>query len=94
MRRAAANRIAPEAAPSVHDYAQAYGDLLDTLRLRQVDVLGYQSGSLAAVELAVARPEQVRRVVLVGVPAFDARDREGLSRAGPGRRGRARTDRT
>src|SRR6185503_11452779 len=69
----------PEAAPAVHDYAQAYGDLLDSLRLRQVDVLGYQSGSLAAVELAVARPEQVRRLVLVGIPAFDARDREGYA---------------
>jgi len=76
----------PEAAPSVHDYAQAYGDLIDTLRLRQVDVLGYQSGSLSAIELAVARPEQVRRVVLVGVPAFDARDREGYaSRPWPAR---------
>ena len=70
---------APDAAPSVQDYAQAYGDLLDTLRLRQVDLVGYQAGSLAAVELAIARPEQVRRVVLVGVPVFDARDREAFS---------------
>jgi pimeloyl-ACP methyl ester carboxylesterase len=77
---------APDAAPSVHDYAQAFGDLLDTLRLRQVDVLGYQTGSLYAVELAVARPEQVRRVVMVGVPAFDARDREAFaSRPWPAR---------
>jgi pimeloyl-ACP methyl ester carboxylesterase len=70
---------APQAAPSVHDYAQAFGDLLDTLRLRQVDVLGYQFGSLCAAELAIARPEQVRRVVLVGVPVFDVRDREAYA---------------
>ncbi len=67
---------APETAPSVADYAAAVGDLLDSLRLRQVDVLGYQTGSLAAVELAIARPEQVRRVLLAGVPVFDARERE------------------
>jgi pimeloyl-ACP methyl ester carboxylesterase len=67
---------APESAPSVGDYAAAVGDLLDSLRLRQVDVLGYQTGSLAAVELAIARPEQVRRVLLAGVPVFDVRDRE------------------
>ena len=52
------------------------GDLLDTLRLRQVDLLGYQSGSLAAAELAVARPDQVRRVILDSVPVFDAKERE------------------
>jgi pimeloyl-ACP methyl ester carboxylesterase len=77
---------APQAAPSVHDYAQAFGDLLDTLRLRQVDVLGYQFGALPAAELAIARPEQVRRVVLIGVPVFDTRDREGFaSRPWPAR---------
>jgi len=67
---------APETAPSVADYAAAIGDLLDTLRLRQVDLLGYQTGSLPAVELALARPEQVRRVLLAGVPVFDAKERE------------------
>jgi len=77
---------APESPPSVADYAAAVGDLLDTLRLRQVDVLGYQAGSLAAAELALARPEQVRRVVLAGVPVFDAREREAYNaRPWPGK---------
>jgi pimeloyl-ACP methyl ester carboxylesterase len=70
---------APESAPSVADYAAAVGDLLDSLRLRHVDLLGYQTGSLVAAELAIARPDQVRRVVLSGVPVFDAKDREGFN---------------
>jgi pimeloyl-ACP methyl ester carboxylesterase len=70
---------APETAPSVADHAAAVEDLLDSLRLRHVDVLGYQTGSLVAVELALARPEQVRRVLLAGVPAFEARDREAFN---------------
>ena len=70
---------APETPPSVSEYAASVGDLLDSLRLRQVDVIGYQTGSLAAVELALARPEQVRRVILVGVPVFDAREREAFN---------------
>jgi pimeloyl-ACP methyl ester carboxylesterase len=70
---------APESPPSVAGYADAVGDLLDTLRLREVDVLGYQTGSLVAAELALARPEQVRRLVLAGVPAFDAREREAYN---------------
>jgi pimeloyl-ACP methyl ester carboxylesterase len=59
----------PGPRPSPADAAAAIGDFLDTMRFRQVDVLGYQSGSLLAAELAVARPQQVRRVVLMGVPA-------------------------
>lgn len=70
---------APATAPSVADYAAALGDLLDTLRLRQVDVLGYQAGSVVAAELALSRPEQIRRVILAGVPVFDAREREAYN---------------
>jgi pimeloyl-ACP methyl ester carboxylesterase len=69
---------APESAPSVADYAASVADLLDTLRLRQVDVLGHQSGALVAAELAAVRPQQVRRVVLAGLPVFDAREREAF----------------
>ena len=52
---------APEHAPVVADHAAAFVDLIDSLRLKQVDVIGYQAGALAAIELALARPEQVRR---------------------------------
>ena len=36
-------------------------------------------GSLIAAELALLRPDAVRRVVLVGVPVFDARERESFN---------------
>lgn len=62
---------APDHAPTVADQAAAFVDLIDSLRLKQVDVLGYQSGSLAAIELALARTEQVRRLILIGVPSSD-----------------------
>src|ERR1700759_3238569 len=54
--------------PTIADYAGALGDFLDTMRFRQIDVLGYQIGSLIPAELAIARPTQVRRVALVSVP--------------------------
>jgi pimeloyl-ACP methyl ester carboxylesterase len=77
---------APESPPTIAEYAVAVGDLLDTLRLRQVDLLGYQTGSLVAAELAIARPDQVRRVLLAGVPVFDAKEREAYNaRPWPGK---------
>lgn len=62
----------PDHAPTVADQAAVFIDLIDSLRLKQVDVIGYQAGSPAAIELALARPEQVRRVMLIGVPPSDA----------------------
>lgn len=63
---------------SVADFAGALGDFLDSLRLRSVDVFGYQLGALAAAELAIARPQQVRRVMLWGVASYSAQERSAL----------------
>jgi pimeloyl-ACP methyl ester carboxylesterase len=71
---------APTTQMRVADQAAALGDFLDSMRFRQIDVLGYHGGALVAIELAIARPQQIRRVVLVGVPEI-ARDRIGLATA-------------
>jgi len=68
----------PSSRPAIADYAAALGDFLDSMRFRQIDVLGYQMGALIAAELAVARPKQIRRVVLVSVPALSDADRESF----------------
>jgi pimeloyl-ACP methyl ester carboxylesterase len=68
--------------PSVADYANSIADFLDSVRLRSVDVVGYQLGSLVAAELAASRPQQVRRLALISVPVYNAQDR--LAFAPPG----------
>jgi len=67
---------APASRPTVADYAAALGDFLDSMRFRQIDVLAYQSGAYLAAELAIARPQQVRRLVLASVPALNDAERE------------------
>jgi len=59
----------PTARLEVADHAAAIGDFIDHLRLRRVDLLGDHTGAGIAAQLAVTRPEQVRRVVMVGTPA-------------------------
>jgi pimeloyl-ACP methyl ester carboxylesterase len=56
---------------SVAEAAAAVLDLARDLRLRQIDLLGFQSGAGVALELASNKPELVRRLVLIGVPAAD-----------------------
>ncbi|HLS81775.1 MAG TPA: alpha/beta fold hydrolase [Steroidobacter sp.] len=59
----------------VAEYAAAVGDFLDSMRLRSVDLFGHQFGAQVAVELAITRPQQVRRVMLWGVPTSAQQDR-------------------
>jgi pimeloyl-ACP methyl ester carboxylesterase len=73
----------PSSRPAIVDYAAAVGDFLESMRFRQIDVLGYHAGSLIAAELAVTRPKQVRRVVLVAVPLLTEAERESLKRVPP-----------
>lgn len=44
------------------------GLVLDRFHLEQVDVIGHSLGGQAALYFAVARPEKVRRLVLLGAP--------------------------
>ena len=63
---------------SVTELAAAIGDFLDGLRVRSVDVFGYQLGALLAAELAIARPQTVRRVMLWGAPCYSPQERAAL----------------
>ena len=61
----------PSPTAGVDAAAGAISDLADDLRLRQIDLLGLDSGARVSLDLAAARPALVRRLVLVGVPAVD-----------------------
>ncbi|MDJ0749999.1 MAG: alpha/beta fold hydrolase [Woeseiaceae bacterium] len=65
------------AEPSIADYATALGYLLDADDA-PVDILGFHTGCLVAAEIALARPQAVRRIVLCDVPYFTADVRDGL----------------
>lgn len=64
----------PSSPPRIEDFAGAMGDLMDALKLRQVDVMGYHTGSETCVALALARPKQVRKLVLTSAPIFTAEE--------------------
>jgi hypothetical protein len=61
----------PSQTSSVAAAADAISDLANDLRLRQIDLLGVRAGAEIALSLAAARPELVRRLVLIGIPSAD-----------------------
>jgi pimeloyl-ACP methyl ester carboxylesterase len=65
----------PPSQPSAVAYSEALGDFIDSMRFRQVDLLGVHSGAALAAELAISRPKVVRRVIMIGAPALDADER-------------------
>lgn len=65
---------------SVEAWAAAFE--VATARLlpkRPVDVLGFHTGCLVGVQLALAAPGRVRRLVLVDVPYFDTEQRQAVA---------------
>lgn len=61
-------------------YADAMADTLEALGYGtagsgRVDVCGYHTGAMVAIELAVRRPDLVRALILAGIPYYDAEGR-------------------
>jgi pimeloyl-ACP methyl ester carboxylesterase len=60
---------------SILGYAEALGDFIDSMRFRQIDLLGVHAGAAMAIELALSRPKVVRRIVILGAPVLDEAER-------------------
>jgi pimeloyl-ACP methyl ester carboxylesterase len=69
----------PPFQPEISDYAGAMLDFIDRLDYPQLDLLGYHTGALIATEVALARPEKIRKMVLVGLAAFNPEEQAQLS---------------
>jgi len=63
---------APPAPLDMAGYAASFVDALRTLGIAACDVYGFHTGSLLAIEAAIAAPDVVRRVALTGIPMRDA----------------------
>ena len=70
------NSDPPPEVPTIADYAGALATALENLAVaaKPVDVLGFHTGTLIAVELAAARPDLVRRVVLSSLALFSTEE--------------------
>jgi len=72
------------AEPEMEDYAHAMFDFLDELSVDEVDIYGTHTGSHIAIEMAIARPERVKSIVLDGVAILsEEQQREYLQQYAP-----------
>lgn len=71
------NSDPPPAQPSIADYTSALVELLDTLNIGQVNVMGFHTGSKIALDLACRQPYRVQRIVMVSIAYWTAAERIG-----------------
>jgi len=69
----------PSPSPAVADYALAIGDFIDSMRLRHLDVLAVRAGVVLATELALTRPQQIARLVLISPPLLSEAERSAAA---------------
>lgn len=62
----------PMEPPEIADYARTMAHVAATLGIGRIDVMGYHTGSLTAVETALQQPALVRKVVMVSAPFYTA----------------------
>lgn len=64
--------------PELIDYADALLRVMDALQLETVDIYGTHTGAHIAMEVAIARPDRIRRAVLDGVGMWAGSERQDL----------------
>jgi pimeloyl-ACP methyl ester carboxylesterase len=65
---------------TIGEYAESLDQALDAAGEAAVDLLGYHTGAIVAVELARRRPDRIRRLVLIGVPYLSAAEQSDWRR--------------
>lgn len=64
---------------TIEAYAKVAWDALDTLSIKEVDIVGFYSGGQVAMEMSFARPGCVKHIIQAGVQLFTDDEREDLN---------------
>lgn len=64
--------------PEISDLADAHMRAIDALGLKEYELYGYHTGTSICTEIAIARPDRVKRIVLEGVSVFSGGDQTNL----------------
>ncbi|WP_446831341.1 alpha/beta hydrolase [Candidatus Foliamicus sp.] len=66
--------------PRIEDFATAMLGLLDALEIDRASAYGSHTGAHTAIELGIAAPDRIAKVVLDGIALFEGAEREDMLR--------------
>lgn len=64
--------------PRIADFATAMLALLDTLGVERASVYGSHTGAHTAIELGIADPQRIEKVILDGIALFEGEERQEM----------------
>ena len=64
--------------PRIEDFATAMLALLDTLGVERASVYGSHTGAHTAIELGIADPQRIDKVILDGIALFEGEERQDM----------------
>lgn len=64
--------------PRIEDFAAAMLDLLDALGIERASAYGSHTGAHTAIELGIADPDRIAKVVLDGIALFEGEERQDM----------------
>ncbi|MBL8644880.1 MAG: alpha/beta hydrolase [Rhodospirillaceae bacterium] len=68
----------PPSPPEIKDYAEVMLDFVAEQGLGMIDVMGYHTGALTAVEMARQNPDVVRKIVMISATVFTQDETEAF----------------
>ena len=66
--------------PRIEDFAGAMLALLDSLEIERTSVYGSHTGAHTAIELGIAAPDRIDKVVVDGIALFEGEERQDMLR--------------
>lgn len=70
----------PARQPAIEDYARVTLETVKALGLAEpIDLIGYHTGSITALDIARQAPESVRRIIMISAPVLTIAEREQLT---------------
>ena len=71
---------APSEPIGIEQFAQAMLQLIESLGFEEADVLGYHTGAMTAIELALLAPARIRHVIQISSPVYTAEEQQAARR--------------
>ncbi|MAI06963.1 MAG: hypothetical protein CBC47_07525 [Alphaproteobacteria bacterium TMED87] len=62
--------------PTIRDYAKVMKDLINKLKIQNLDIMGYHTGSKICVELANLIQERINHLILISAPIYKKNELE------------------
>ena len=65
------NSDKPMSPPSIESYAASMISFIDAFQIKEINLMGYHTGSKIALEVAKQIPDKIKKIILVSAPIFN-----------------------